>query len=184
MIRNRLVIGGWFPISLQGGKVLYQGNNPYTQTALTRLRDGERGWYDDPRWGAGFEGLPPLEADRLAFRLAIAHMREHPAVTLGYSAQKAQIFFRAYSHPAAQVSWYPVLALSLLGFLWTAGRWRELMPLYLLILQTLLVAAMYTSMPRFRSPVEPFFVLMAAVALNHLRDRKPFVGWLRKGAVP
>jgi 4-amino-4-deoxy-L-arabinose transferase-like glycosyltransferase len=178
-VRNRVVVGGWFPISLQGGSVLYQGNSPYTQTALARLWNGERGWYNDARWGTELPGLSPLEADRKAFRLAMAFMRENPGESLGYSAQKLGLFFRAYGHPVAQASWYPVLVLSLLGFFWTARRWRQLLPLYLLLGQTMLTAAMFTSMPRFRAPVEPIFLLMAAVAIRGLWDRR--LKWTSSG---
>jgi 4-amino-4-deoxy-L-arabinose transferase-like glycosyltransferase len=179
-VRNYCVIGGWFPISLQGGIVLYQGNSPFTQTALTRLQNGERGWYEDARWGAEFAGLSRLEADRKAFRLAMTFLRKHPEEALRYSVQKVGIFFRAYDHPVAGASWYPVFVLSLLGFYWTARRWRQLLPLYLLLGQTMLTAAMFTSMPRFRAPVEPIFLLMAAVAIQGLWERRARVSGFRR----
>ncbi len=180
LIRNHLAVGGWFPITLQGGSALYQGNNPYTQTALSKLEAGARGWYDDPRYGAALQGLSPLDADRVAFQLAVAFVREHPTVSLGYSVQKVKLFFGAYDHPAARTSWYPVLGLSLLGFFSSYRRWRRLLPVHLLISQTVVTAAVFTSMPRFRAPVEPFFLLMAAFALHHLWERRGFVGshWL------
>lgn len=161
-IRNRMVMGGWFPVSLQGGGVLYEGNNPYTQTAIDKLRAGARGWYNDPQYGAGLSGQGPVEEDRRALQLAIDFMRSHPGKTIGYSLQKIGIFFSAYQHPVAKLSWYPIFAFSLLGFLWTRRQWRRLLPIYVLIFQTILTAAIYTSMPRFRAPVEPFFLLMAA----------------------
>ncbi len=175
VIRNHSALGGWFPISLQGGSALYQGNNPYTQTALSRLEAGARGWYNDPRYGTELAGLAPLEGDRKQFHLAMAFVREHPAETLRYSAQKVTIFFSAYHDIVARASWYPVFAASLLGFLWTAKRWRQLLPILLLILQTVLTAAIFTSMPRFRAPVEPLFLLMAAFALQQLWQRRPFL---------
>lgn len=171
MIRNRLAIGAWFPVTLQGGAALYMGNNPYTQTPLTKLQEGARGWNDDPRWGSELAGLTPLEADRKAFLLATVFIRQHPGQSFNYSMQKVGLFFSAYNHAIARVSWYPVFALSLLGLFWTARQWRKLLPLHLLILQTILTAAIFTSMPRFRAPVEPFFVLMAAYALHEIRKR-------------
>lgn len=179
MIRNHLTVGGWSPISLQGGQVLYEGNSSYTETALARLWAGERGWYDDPHWGVELAGLSPLEADRKAFRLAVGFMRDNPMQALRYSVQKVGLFFSAYHHPAAEVSWYPILTLSLLGFFWTAARWRQLLPLYLLILQTTLTAALFTSMPRFRAPVEPLFLLMSAFTLQRLWERRSTVTRLR-----
>jgi hypothetical protein len=163
-IRNRIVVGGWFPVSLQAGGVLYEGNNPFTQTAIDKLDAGARGWYNDPRYGEGLSGLGPLEADRAAFGLATDFMWSHPATTLGYSLQKARIFFSPYAHPIAKLSWYPVFVLSLFGFFSTRREWRRLLPIYVIIIQTILTAAIFTSMPRFRAPVEPFFLLMAAVA--------------------
>jgi len=171
LIRNQRTMGEWFPVSLQGGSVLYQGNNPYTQTALTKLRSGARGWYNDPRYGEELVGPTTLDADRQAFHLAIAFIRKHPAQVLGYSVQKVEIFFRAYDNLVAQASWYPLLVLSLVGFFWTRMQWRRLLPIYLLILQTLIIAAVYTSMPRFRAPVEPLFLLFAAYALHRIWNR-------------
>jgi len=49
------------------------------------------------------------------------------------------------------------------------------LPIHLLILQTVLTAAIFTSMPRFRAPVEPFFLLMAAFALHQLWQRRPLL---------
>jgi 4-amino-4-deoxy-L-arabinose transferase-like glycosyltransferase len=171
MIRNHMMFG-WVPISLQGGAALHQGNNPYTQSALNQLWAGKRGWYNDPRSGAELNGLLPLDADRKAFRLATSFMVDHPGQSLSFSLQKTGLFLSAYDHLIARASWYPVLAASLLGFFWTARRWRHLLPLYLLILQTLLTAAVFTSMPRFRAPVEQFFLLMAAFAVHHVWEQR------------
>lgn len=170
-VRNYVVFHRWFPVSLQGGSALYQGNSPYTQAALTQLEHGSRGWYDDPRWGAELAGLAPVDADRAAFDLGIAFVREHPVQALDYAAQKLWIFFSPYDHPLSQASWYPVLALCLLGFWWTRCNWRRLLPIHLLVAQTILTAAIFTSMPRFRTPVETFFLLLAAAALQRLWER-------------
>jgi hypothetical protein len=77
-----------------------------------------------------------------------------------------------YANPVATLSWYPMFALSLLGFYWPAGRWRQLLPVYFLIVQTILTAAIFTLTPRFRAPVEPFFLLMVAYAVSGLWKRR------------
>jgi 4-amino-4-deoxy-L-arabinose transferase-like glycosyltransferase len=171
-IRNRIIVGAWIPISLQGGAALYMGNNRYTQTPLDKQWAGARGWYDDPRWSSELVGLSPLETDRKAFHLATEFIGDHPVQSIGYSIQKVGLFFKAYANPIAKLSWYPVFALSLLGFYWTVARWRQLLPVYFLIVQTILTAAIFTSTPRFRAPVEPFFLLMAAYALSRLWERR------------
>ena len=172
VIRNRVQLGRWFPVSVQGGLALYEGNNEHTQTPLSRLWNGARGWYNDPQFGAGLSGPTAADVDRQAFHLATAFIREHPGRALSFSLQKVGLFFSAYAHPVARISWYPLLVLSLLGFSLTAAKWLTLLPIYLLTLQTILTAAVFTSMPRFRAPVEPFFITLAAFALCHLCDRR------------
>jgi 4-amino-4-deoxy-L-arabinose transferase-like glycosyltransferase len=172
VIRNRIVLGKWVPVSTQGGWALYEGNNRYTQTALSKLWNGARGWYDDPQAGSGLTGPTAADVDRQAFHLATAFIGEHPSRALWFSVQKVGLFFSAYAHPVAEMSWYPLLGLSLLGLFMTAAKWLTLLPVYLLTLQTILTAAVFTSMPRFRAPVEPFFIILAAFAVCHLW------GWL------
>src|ERR1051325_8247826 len=166
LIRNRALIGRWFPISLQGGTALYMGNNPYSGTPIKKLLGGARGWYDDPRMGDSLQGLSPAEADRHAFHLAVDFVRHNPLKAAGFAINKSILFFYSYNDPVAKISWYSLLAISLIGFWLTRSQWQQLLPIYLLILQTLLTAAVFTSMPRFRAPVEPLFLLMAAVAIR------------------
>ena len=156
------------PVSLQAGSTLYQGNNPYAEVPLRRLREGARGWYNDPRWGEPIEGLAPLEADRRALRLALDYIRAHPGAFVSYAAQKEAIFWSAYDHPVHRLSWYAVAALGVTGLVLTRRRWRDLLGVHLLIVETALVAMVFTSMPRFRAPVEPFLLVLAAVTVVQL----------------
>jgi 4-amino-4-deoxy-L-arabinose transferase-like glycosyltransferase len=184
MMRNHSLIGRWVPVSAQGGWVLYEGNNPYTQTALTKLWNGARGWYDDPRLGAGITGPTGAEMDQQASHLAAEFIRNQPAQALSYSMQKVALFFTAYAHPIARISWYPIFALSLLGAYLTRAQWRRLLPVYFLIFQTILTAAVFTSMPRFRAPVEPFLILLAALGLCYCWDRRERLVGLRSSPTP
>lgn len=167
-LRNLQLFGRLIPVSLQGGIALYEGNNPFTGTALDKLENGARGWYDDPRWGKELSGLPPAEADRRALRLAVSYAGEHPGEVAGYAWRKLRIFWSAYDHPVHALSWYPVLVLSVIGLAWTRRQWRELLPVHLLMVTTMLTAMAFTSMPRFRALVEPFLLMFASFALVRL----------------
>lgn len=167
-IRNYLLFRHWIPISLQLGSVLYQGNNPFAGEALAGLRNGAIGWYNNPRSGDKLAGLPPVEADRAALHLGLAFIWENPGIFVRYALQKLLIFGSAYDHWVHKVSWYLLLALSLPGFWLSVRRWRELLPLHIIIFETALIAMVFTSMPRFRAPVEPFFMLMGALALERI----------------
>src|SRR5262249_16948524 len=138
----------------------------YSETPIKRLLGGARGWYDDPRMGDSLKGLSPADADRQALHLATGFIWHNPLKAAGLALQKSVIFFSSYDNPIARISWYPLLDLSLIGFWLTRRQWRRLLPAYLLTLQTVLTAALFTSMPRFRTPVEPLFLLMAAVAIH------------------
>lgn len=60
----------------------------------------------------------------------------------------------------------PILfALALLGLVVTGKRWRELLFLYGLVLMTIAECVVYYGIPRFRAPIEPIIILLAAGAL-------------------
>ena len=60
----------------------------------------------------------------------------------------------------------PILfALALLGLLVTGKRWRDLLFLYGVVLITLAECIAYYGIPRFRAPIEPILILLAAGAL-------------------
>jgi hypothetical protein len=54
----------------------------------------------------------------------------------------------------------------------TAAQHRALVPAYLLLVQTALIPVLFTSMPRFRAPIEPIVLLLAAVAVMRLAPQR------------
>ncbi len=55
-----------------------------------------------------------------------------------------------------------VFILAGLGFVLTLRRWRELLFIYLMILMTIAECIIYYGIPRFRAPIEPMLILLAA----------------------
>jgi hypothetical protein len=175
IIRDRIVGGRWMAVSAQSGLVLLQGNNPYAGTALTQLESGANGWHNDRRWSDGLGDDSPANRDRRALGVAFAFITDHPALFLSYAARRGRIFFSAYNHPVHRVTWYALASLACLGLYLARSRWRDLLPVYLIMGETLMVAVVFTAMPRFRAPVEPFIVLFAAVALCAAWERSSSV---------
>jgi hypothetical protein len=58
-----------------------------------------------------------------------------------------------------------IFALAALGFIVTLKRWRELFFIYLVILETIAECIVFYGIPRFRAPIEPLLILLAAGAL-------------------
>ena len=71
----------------------------------------------------------------------------------------------AYPNLIHKLSWYPIAVLSALSALWTVCQWQKLIPLYLLIGHTALIPVFFTSMPRFRAPIEPLLMVFAAYVI-------------------
>ncbi len=60
---------------------------------------------------------------------------------------------------------WPIYALALWGLIVTRRKWRELLFVYLVLLFTILENLVFYGSPRFRAPIEPVLLLLAAGAL-------------------
>jgi 4-amino-4-deoxy-L-arabinose transferase-like glycosyltransferase len=164
--RNYLRTDALVLVTTQGGWNLYEANNPHTGYPLSRLEEGARGWREEPGYADPLRNLSPPEADRTGRRLAFEFIRDNPGTFARFAARKVRLFWSAYHHPVHQYSWTMIAALSCIGLVMTAApAHRLLAPAYLLVLQTALVPVLFTSMPRFRAPIEPFLLLLAAVPI-------------------
>jgi 4-amino-4-deoxy-L-arabinose transferase-like glycosyltransferase len=165
-LRNYVRIGEFIPVTTQTGWVLYAANGFHTEYPVSRLEAGATGWDYELGSAAPLDGRSAVDGDREGRRLAFAFIREHPAAFLALAVRKVRIFWGTYPHVFHQLSWWPVAGLSLIGAVMAgAAAHRTLIPAYLLIVQTALIPVLFTAMPRFRAPVEPFVLLLAAVAL-------------------
>lgn len=181
-VRNVLTVGAVVPVTTQGGGAMYQAVGEFGEHAITRLEQGARGWhYKRGGWPA-LDGLSPAEADHELRRLAIRVITENPAMFVDQAVRKVRIFWSAYPDLIHRVSWGAVASLAVIGVIVTRGAWRTLVPVYLLIGQTASIPVLFTSMPRFRAPIESFLLIFAAVPLAML-VRGDLVALARRHAV-
>ncbi len=66
----------------------------------------------------------------------------------------------------------PIFALAALGLVVTRKRWRELTFIYLMILMTIAQCIVFYGSPRFRAPIEPMLILLAAGAIWWFLNRR------------
>jgi hypothetical protein len=62
--------------------------------------------------------------------------------------------------------------LAAIGFAVTWRRWRELLFIYLMIVLTIAQNIVYYGIPRFRAPIEPMLILLAAGAIWWLTHKE------------
>ena len=88
---------------------------------------------------------------------------------------------RFYSHNEFTVSWSivlsalvftPVLVLFMAGLFLLKNRWRETSLLLFLVLSTALIYSFFMTKARYRMPVEPYMIMIAAHALHAMISKK------------
>lgn len=184
--RNAQVHGVWSVAGTNGGLNFWIGNNPEATgeylhpTAVDRelaLRTAQ--------W-------PEFERDRFFYRRGLEYIRSNPGEWSALATRKLRYFllFRpsmgnTYAQSALpidlarrayQASWLLLLPLAVLGVAFDRdGRWGVHLLLLSIFLSQALVAVAYFTGTRFRTPMEPFFILWAATFLHRawqrIRDR-------------
>jgi 4-amino-4-deoxy-L-arabinose transferase-like glycosyltransferase len=181
--RNAISLGEFVPLTTGGGCALYDGNNPYVvenpemHGAAWSLRSIEP-------YATEFRGKSEIEIDRLSLRHAVAFWRDNPGLLPSMALWKQARFWRA-SAQAGRTGWWVapdsgaariaqlfdplmlsyglVLPFFLVGLILALRRPREgAFVLPVIILSQALLATLYWGSLRFRVPVEPFILLLAA----------------------
>lgn len=178
-MRNQRITGTFTPINSNGGWTFYLGNNTYTEKNVSALEnETTNGWIPPKEVFLPFRDLSFQDTknyEKRAIRLGITFIREHPEQFLNLAWRKLKIFWSPYSHVLDQVSWYPLLILSLIGLLYSFKDWQKYMLIYVFILSSMSIPVVFTSMPRFRAPIMPFLMLYGAfglIKLGHLMGFK------------
>ncbi len=183
-LRNALVLRAFVPVSIQFGSVLFQGSGPSAAYAVGRLEQGlTNGWDYAPDFGSTFpSGSDPLAVDQEAGRRAVSYISEDPGRFLSLAWRKEKLFWSAYSHPAHRFSWAAIAIAAVIGAWISRAGWRRQLPLYLLVAHTASVPIFFTSMPRFRAPIEPLLMVWAGLAVCLAIER--LRGYVRSRSTP
>lgn len=152
-----------------------------------------------PRWDE-IHALPEAESDRLAWRLGLEFIRDHPREFSKMAWWKFARFWRFESGlslagavgvseggtvgslvsgvDALALYWILVVPLFCLGLALTARSWRRLVPVYAVVAAHVLLALAFHGSLRARAPIEPVMAVMAAGAAAWL------VALVRRGVSP
>lgn len=171
--RNAVVMGAFIPVSTEGGQALWHGNNPratgggetYGDPDLTRQHSSE------------------VDLDRAYWQAGRRNILSDPHRFLQMAVKKAWLFWRPFPHQsgitsrarqlAAACTWALIVPAALFTII---QRWRTSSGTRLLggfLLYMTLFHMVFVGQIRFRIPVEPLLIVLAAPVL---------VGALRKAS--
>jgi 4-amino-4-deoxy-L-arabinose transferase-like glycosyltransferase len=167
-IRNYEVHHRLVPITTMGGRVLWEGNNPYVVRDPTlRGRSAASLLLPEARLT---EGLPEAEADALYFRLGLRFIREHPSEMPSLLAWKMMRLWNLFPDlPSRTQRCVAFLTLLVTLFLFLIGlvsalRAREgwVFPVLVPVLAVVITALVYWADARIRAPADPLILVFAS----------------------
>jgi 4-amino-4-deoxy-L-arabinose transferase-like glycosyltransferase len=177
-VRNHQVFGRFIPLSTGGGSALLQGNNRIVVTDPTYygypIWDTKIPEYRDALSSANDE----VERDRRAQRFAVAWLKDHRDQWAFLAQAKLRRAFTPFLQPHSPrlnrigmlISWGPVLVLFGLAYIPTlVALLRARRPEWLIhlgIFHFVIVSLLFYGYARYRYPVEPLCLILAAQALG------------------
>jgi hypothetical protein len=174
-LHNYAVYGSFVRLYPAFGNALYAGNNP-----MNRTGGGNLGVDYERRPFAGI--ADPLARQQAMRDAAVDYIRNNPGRFIELAGLKFVRLWRPwprfeqYATPGiilvSVASFGPALVLAIVKLLFFArGQFVRLAPILLLILYTTVVHMIIQATTRYRLPLEPFLILLAAAALVDLADR-------------
>jgi hypothetical protein len=173
-LHNYRAYGTFVRLNLGSGLMLYTGNNPLNRSG---------GALDIDRDPARFDNIPdPLIRDRAMWNAGADYIKQNPGRFLALTITKFMRFWRPWPYAVdyatplyvvlSLISFVPVLGLALV-FL-AAWGWREhavIAPVVLLAAYLTAVHMVLAASVRYRLPLEPFLIILAATAVSRLIPR-------------
>jgi len=198
--RNRVVLGEWVLTTPNLGQNFAMGNHPHaTGTYLPPRRGYSSGEREQHEWVRAAQKAVgrPLSAQEVSdFYLyaAVNWIRSHPGDWLRLTARKLALIWNAYELPDTEDYYlycerssllhtldrlwhFGILApLAAVGIILTRTDWRRLWFLYAWLLLTTLSVAAFVVFARYRLPLVPVLLILAAAgideAVRRLRARQ------------
>jgi hypothetical protein len=192
--RNYAVTGTFIPVETGMGEVLLGSYNDAVAFGPWDIR----GLWRPPPGALNHDNIVYTPAmDRQDTARALSWMLAHPGGVLSLWAWHFEHMWSPYSYMAglpiqeypdrfsANVVWalifaetIPVFLLAALGLYATRRHWRlALLPVYLVLGVTVIENVLLYSTMRFRAPIEPLLVLLAAAGLAALARYARTLGW-------
>jgi hypothetical protein len=175
-IRNYLLFDAFVPFSTGAAKNLYLGNNPNNPHAGVDWRTGA-----EPDVVERIDAIADESARQSAYsKAAMDYIAAEPTAFLDRAARKFVRFWNVV--PNAEVysgnvyriisvlTFGPVLLLATFCALLWRRTARALLPIYLLIGYFTLVHMITIASLRYRLPIEPFLIVMAAYPIGRMAD--------------
>jgi 4-amino-4-deoxy-L-arabinose transferase-like glycosyltransferase len=139
-------------------------------------------------------GDAAIAADEVLQPVVMSYIASHPTLTIFRSAKKlCAMFFVAFGDTLtknayttrlykwlAAASYYPVLALALVGVYLSLSRRRQFTIVYLLVGCVAIVQSIMTVNTRYRLPLDPYLILFASVTLACVLSKR-FLGQTSNG---
>ena len=180
-VRNRVRTGHLVFTTLQSGHDLYEANSPEATGGPAA---------DRINWDKLTEAksLTEYERDQFFRQKALAYIRENPGRFLHLAAIKFCRFwspipnyekYRSSLYNAISLlSFGPVLVLAIIGVVLLHRRWRELLLLLSPVVYYSLLHVIFVGSTRYRTPVEPFLMVVAAYVVRTI-----IAPWRRDGGL-
>jgi tetratricopeptide (TPR) repeat protein len=203
-LRNLAVSGDLVPVTSGGGEVFYIGNYPEANGAYLPppwVRPSPAYEHEDFRAEAARRLGRPLtraEASRYWFAEGLRAIRADPVRWLRLEARKLALFWNFRELPdnysyEVFCRFVPVLRLlpgfglvaplALAGMAITRRRFRELLPLHLVLVTYLASVLLFFNFSRFRLPAVPVLLAFAGAALAGAIDAVRARAWRRAAAI-
>lgn len=168
VVRNYRIFGRIIPATLQVGESLYEANSPYADggPAMDRID-----------WVAERGGVMMGEYDNNEFfkQKALDYIRQNPGRFISLALEKMRRFWNPLSNygpyrrpiysAVALAANVPVYALAILWLFRMRRRWRETLFLLTPVLYYAGMHAVFVGSIRYRIPVMPFIIVLAAAGL-------------------
>lgn len=171
--RNAAVFGRFVPATTEGGYTLWVTNNE-------RATGGGECFMPSPP--GAFDGLSEIEIDRKFQDMGRSYILRHPDHFLRLAGAKFIRFWRVWPHAnepsvglaaaiLAGVTFTPILLLAFWGAALSLSRWRPLLLFGMIFAYYTAVHMVYMSLTRYRLPMEPYLIVLAAWELEDLARR-------------
>lgn len=194
LMHNYLRYNAWFPLQTSNA-ILWQGSPEYYNLIHSQGYTYERIW-SEVLYGPGWEAHDPnsVTGDHYWTRRALASIADEPATYLRFAGQK--VFTYWLGDPNADwgnTYFFSYQALRRIGFLpWDAvqvmvmralpilalgaaiilrRRWRNLLPIYVLLAFVTLLHAATHAEARLSEPFQPYLLIMIGGAVDHVGTR-------------